>query len=480
MEICPPPCPQLNSHRPITLVKKAICVDHGGNCNCCCCCASKKKLFKYVQPEVPKSFAPIRTYWKSGSPMERYTTYERSYWRQDPTSSRVKPFKHQVSLTVGDGPITDDTTHRLSYLGNWCLRQSEPHMVPCDKQWLGRGPMENATTNRCDYTWKLLPRRMPLKNRENLCFPNANLSSDTTYKLSYYGSGCTIPVSSFKPIRKYMKGNVPFEECTTYKLSYWPNEVQTKPPKKKVKYYPPLTALDGCTTYGLSYWPSRQPRRKPILTKNTENILNAGCCSDENTTYNLSYFGCGGARRMPIRPSPSTKLSTCPLSHDTIHRMSYLGNWCVTPEVPVIPCPTSWSGRGPIQDLTTQKESFIWKSSAPGLPILPRNNLRPSDQPLEGCTTQRLSYFPNDLKDLTKNKSFKPIRVYKPFDIPAENETTMRLSYQPVETPIPTNHSPKQIYKKPLTPSNDNTTYHLSYLPPGKVEELDCVPQCRS
>lgn len=223
------------------------------------------------------------------------------------------------------------------------------------------------------------------------------------------------------------------EDFTTYNLSYWPNELPIKVsinsritikldndflgsllqhPKKKLQYQPPLTPLDSGTTYRLSYWPNKQPTRQPFIIKGADNILNANFCPDDNTTYKLSYFGCASDRRQPIRPPASTQLSSCPLSHDTIHRvhnlilmfflcvtpwilsnvysflmpeiqMSYLGNWSVTPESPCLPCSKGWQGRGPMEQVTTQKNAFVWKCGGPGTPFLPKDNLKSSDQPLQ-------------------------------------------------------------------------------------------------
>lgn len=134
-----------------------------------------------------------------------------------------------------------------------------------------------------------------------------------------------MPVNSFKPIRNYEKSDVPMEGCTTYKLSYWPTELPLKqdlPWSRKNSYKPPDKPIDDNTTYKLSYWPSKQPVRKPFNLRDNDNLLNRGCCFDDNTTYNLSYYSCGGEKRQPIKPTPSMHQSTCPLSHDTIHKVT--------------------------------------------------------------------------------------------------------------------------------------------------------------
>lgn len=93
--------------------------------------------------------------------------------------------------------------------------------------------------------------------------------------------------------------------CTTYRLSYWPNESPTQvllqitlnclslnekyllliivlvfqedqPWRKKGEYHRPVNTMENCTTYRLSYWPHCEKPRSPFIVQDTENILNAG------------------------------------------------------------------------------------------------------------------------------------------------------------------------------------------------------------
>lgn len=49
---------------------------------------------------------------------------------------------------------------------------------------------------------------------------------------------------------------------------------------------------------------------------------NTDCCFNDNTTYQLSYFNCGGEKSDAIKPPENICVSSCPLSHDTIHKVS--------------------------------------------------------------------------------------------------------------------------------------------------------------
>ncbi|KAG5317897.1 SAXO1 protein, partial [Pseudoatta argentina] len=390
-------------------------------------------------------------YWKSNVPMDKDTTYRLSYWEGPNTI--VEPIRPEDNLTYSDAPMSDETTHKMSYFGNWCVK-IDPPITPCDKQWLGRGPMEDVTTHKRDYPWKSMTRTEMIKAPNNLYSPCAALSDDTTYRLSYYNSSCLLPAQSYAPIRKY----------------------EEQPWKSKVDYHPSVTPMDGCTTYKLSYWPNCDEKRpEPFVHHGHENLLNARCCFDDNTTYRLSYFGHGGDKPPdPIRQPGNIIFSPCPLSHDTVNRLSFLGNWCFKPETSITSCDTQLLGRGPMQDETTQKQDYTWKRGMPSTMLRPENNLTFSSLPLESCTTHRLSYIPNDHEYVLPIQSYAPIRKYQPSDIAMESETTMRLSYQPVE-PADQIEKPWAMavpYYSSVNPMEDNTTYNLSYIPPGTLAPL--------
>ncbi|XP_011063186.1 PREDICTED: protein FAM154A-like [Acromyrmex echinatior] len=434
MEICPFKPSKPTPQQSIIEAKNKIRLGHDECCNCYCCCLPQSTCYKYIQPEVPKSFAPVQYYWKSNVPMDKNTTYRLSYW--EGPSSIVEPIRPEDNLIYSDAPMSDETTHKMSYFGNWCVK-IDPPITPCDKQWLGRGPMEDVTTHKHDYPWKSMTRTEMIKAPNNLCSPCAALS-----------------------------GN-PHTHTHTHEEQPW---------KPKVDYHPSVTPMDGCTTYKLSYWPNCDEKRpEPFVHTGTENLLNAGCCFDDNTTYQLSYFGYGGDKPPdPVRQPGNIIFSPCPLSHDTVNRLSFLGNWCFKPETSITSCDTQLLGRGPMQDETTQKHDYTWKRGMPSTVLRPENHLTFSSLPLESCTTHRLSYIPNDHKCVLPIQSYAPIRKYHPSDIAMESETTMRLSYQPVE-PADQIEKPWAMaapYYSPVNPMEDNTTYNLSYIPPGTLVPL--------
>jgi len=65
----------------------------------------------------------------------------------------------------------------MSYFGNWCVK-TDPPITPCDRQWLGRGPMEDVTTHKHDYSWKSMKRPEIIKAQNNLYPPCAAFSGN--------------------------------------------------------------------------------------------------------------------------------------------------------------------------------------------------------------------------------------------------------------------------------------------------------------
>ncbi|CAK9801702.1 hypothetical protein ANTPLA_LOCUS2911 [Anthophora plagiata] len=101
--------------------------------------------------------------------MEDNTTYQLSYWECPNVAE--DPILPRNWLVTGEGEISDETTYRSSYLDNLCVKPESP-IIPCEKQWLGRGPMQNVTTQKHDYTWKIVDPVSPYKAQNNIyCQP---------------------------------------------------------------------------------------------------------------------------------------------------------------------------------------------------------------------------------------------------------------------------------------------------------------------
>lgn len=95
----------------------------------------------------------------------------------------------------------------------------------------------------------------------------------------------------------------------------------------KDQYTCPTTPLDDKTTYKLSYWePKCAEPVKPFVQKESENILSGDCNFNDKTTYKLSFYGCPGQKPKVVKPEGNMTFSNCPLTHDTVNKVSSRGN----------------------------------------------------------------------------------------------------------------------------------------------------------
>lgn len=72
----------------------------------------------------------------------------------------------------------------MSYLGNWCV-QPEAKITPCDKELFQRGPIQDVTTQKHDFTWKSLSKIKPIKERKNLYSPCVSMSGKKLLKYKF-------------------------------------------------------------------------------------------------------------------------------------------------------------------------------------------------------------------------------------------------------------------------------------------------------
>lgn len=131
----------------------------------------------------------------AGCCFEDHTTYNLSYWNGT-GDHRPDPIIPKDNHESSDAALAKDTVNKvpyitfsqktiifrhaiickkilvfskLSYLGNWGAEPEKP-IVPCSRQLLGRGPIQDCTTNKHDFTWKRTRRDEPTKPKGNLTF----------------------------------------------------------------------------------------------------------------------------------------------------------------------------------------------------------------------------------------------------------------------------------------------------------------------
>ncbi|XP_052758093.1 stabilizer of axonemal microtubules 1 isoform X4 [Galleria mellonella] len=187
---------------------------------------------------------------------------------------------------------------------------------------------------------------------------------------------------------------------------------------------------------------------------------------ESGTTYNMSYLpvdGCQNLRGVPRKPAPNLVPSCEPMEGCTVQKLSFLPNpVCMTQ--PIRPCHHDMWGQGPMQNVTTQRHDYVPK------PCVLRENFKPPakfhcvEQPFENRTVNKLSYLPPERLEHTK--SYAPERCYERPAAKMEGTTTQKMSYMPNQI-LPREPLPwacKGQYQKPCQRLDANTTYAMSYL----------------
>ncbi|KAJ9578741.1 hypothetical protein L9F63_005030, partial [Diploptera punctata] len=131
---------------------------------------------KYVQPERPESFAPVRAYQKPVSRMEDDTVYKMSYPGIDPevaADCRGEIKKAEDNITSA-GKFSSDTTQKHDYR-RWPGAVRADLILPDSHNLMGEGPMSSQTTQKHDYTPKQAPVPDPFRPANNLRLSNKRM-----------------------------------------------------------------------------------------------------------------------------------------------------------------------------------------------------------------------------------------------------------------------------------------------------------------
>uniref|UniRef100_A0A1B6DE04 Uncharacterized protein n=1 Tax=Clastoptera arizonana TaxID=38151 RepID=A0A1B6DE04_9HEMI len=225
---------------------------YGGPCLCKC------KL-RYIQPEIPASFKPIKSFRAPNIAMPDGTTYKMSYEAMDPQKMkhcRGTQIRPSGNLTCA-GDFSSNTTNSMSY-GAWPGYKRPPPHHPKDHKLMGDGPISSLTTNKHDYTPKPIEAVDKIIQPGNLGFSTKPLDDKTTNYMSYQCPDYSRfePAQSFKPRKSYLPPNSKMENDTVNKMSYRPFAPIPKeiyPWALKDKYRKPCVPFEGSTIYDYSF-----------------------------------------------------------------------------------------------------------------------------------------------------------------------------------------------------------------------------------
>ncbi|XP_034248343.1 stabilizer of axonemal microtubules 1-like [Thrips palmi] len=194
----------------------------GDPCKCPCL---NPEAVTYVQPLPPPSCAPKQVYRHPKIAVEGSTVYKHSYPGFPPEVALLakpdlcRPDQGPIKVP---GVIDGHTTTTLSY--------QYPHGTrpqPCrpfGSNLMGRGPMQDATTQKVDYCAKPYCRREPFSD-PRMPFPDTPMEGWTTTQMSYAHPQGATAAQSMKPVARVHKVPCPVDGLTTQKMSYVPPAV---------------------------------------------------------------------------------------------------------------------------------------------------------------------------------------------------------------------------------------------------------------
>ncbi|XP_012172294.2 stabilizer of axonemal microtubules 1 [Bombus terrestris] len=390
--------------------------------------------------------------------------------------SRSQPIRPKPALTKSDARFLGETTNQLSYkhIGN--IPKTKP-IIPRQRPMIGSGRMESVTTIRQDYPRKYVDKPEIIIPCGNIRLSSGKLDASTTAKLSYADPGCTEPTLNFKPIAIYYPPSEPILTDTTQKLSYQPVHIPERDTyswQQKPIYQAPDVAMCGKTTYSESFLKNEEPCVEKPVRPTAANVFPIGGEFRSDTIYKQSYLQSAIVERVePVIPCNAISKPDGKISTDTTSKLSYLP---VQSErrLPILPRSRNMIGDGLMQSETTNRCDFVEKNTLRPDLIIPCDNLRSPDTPIDDRTTTKLSYAkPGPVEWV---KSFKPVVQYQRSEKIAY-DTINKLSYQSW-TPLPKEHIPwasKEKYQPPSDPMCADTIYQVSYPPPGYYEDT-CMP----
>lgn len=359
--------------------------------------------------------------------MDSGTVYKNSFYKISPAEiCRMKPFLPVNSLQPSKSKIDDHTIMKVQWdfyfvtsicsynfmQFNECVLQqmSFPQhsekckrnpILPHNRSMLGNGRMQDYTTQKHDYVAKPQCKRQPIIQETNIKSNDVPLECDTVQKLSFIppDASSLSMAKSFKPFYEYKRPEVPMDGKTTHKLSFMPVCPSIKeecPWANRVSIQTSNSPFEQATTYKLSYIPnsSGTQKLKPLRVGDNQGLVTNAKWFDDHTIYKQSFFQPDGyCKRSPILPKLQLKKSDAKMNSDSVYHLSYPGHLGIQKPSPILPHSRFLLGRGPLDDLSTQRRDFVDKPLCRRCPILPIGQMEKPDAPLENQTTMQLSYM---------------------------------------------------------------------------------------
>ncbi|KAK3756233.1 hypothetical protein RRG08_035295 [Elysia crispata] len=356
---------------------------------------------------------------KGSGDMNTITTHQNDFI-QRPLEKREYMRPNESYLRPSD-PMDSETTQRADFY----QRQTVPtkSFRPSNVPVMSDVPLDTRTGYRDTFVpHKVTPRQ--IRPRENHKPPSAQFEDRTTVRDSYQG-----PVQpkrdSFRPDRKAMISDTPFEDSTTMNNDFRPHEIKPREQHAKEVYQRPEGEMHLTTTHTSNYPPHMQTRQGITDRPGSSGLLRGHGPMRTDTNYQGDFRQPPLVTRQLVKAKREYQPPSAPMDSTTTQRASFLEHGPVSrftykPQYQYQPPEVPLEGRTGYQDSFPQHELLPRQSR-------PKEVHEPPKEKFEDRTTTNQSYI-GPIQP--KRESFRPDREYFRSELPLEGETTANSSFK--------------------------------------------------
>ncbi|RUS76353.1 hypothetical protein EGW08_015883, partial [Elysia chlorotica] len=310
---------------------------------------------KFTEHQVtPRQKAAKEPYVGPTVPMDTSTTVRDSF--QGSFQPKRESFKPDQKPMKSDVPFEDSTTMHQDFKAHEVKPREQHHMRPNESYLRPSDPMDSETTQRADFyhrqampTKSFRPSNVPvmsdvpfdnrtgysdtfvphkvtprqIRPRENHKPPSAQFEDRTTVRDSFQG-----PVQpkrdSFRPDRKPMMSDVPFEDSTTMNNDFRPHEVKPRAHHVKEVYQKPEGEMHLTTTHTSNYRPHQQARQGITDRPGSSGLLRGHGPMRTDTNYQGDFSQPPAITRQLVKAKRDYQPPSAPMASTTTQRASFL------------------------------------------------------------------------------------------------------------------------------------------------------------
>ena len=290
-------------------------------------------------PKIESVHPPHKGIRKSSAKFDHHTTVQHDYPGYYSNLGREAVRPPETSLTTGNGPMSNETTHRLDY--DKKDGGPEKSAKPPERSIRNPGSFDHETTNQHAYPW-----------------PHGQAAD------------------SCKPVQYALKSNQPFHGNTTHKEAFRRWDVpRMEACKPQVVWQAPNQSFTDMTTFRHDFQGRQVAKAKSSRPEYAR--LSPGEFHD-STTHNETYRPWKYSQRESNRPKGGYQPPVAPFDGQTIHKSDFRGEKAQRPEI-CIPKENGIGVTGGQDYTTTYGKNYERKA----LPACPARDLQGSN-PVSG------------------------------------------------------------------------------------------------